>query len=174
MRRAVAIVGLALLVLVAAGSGSNSSKSSGSTSESAGSTSESSGEGGSKVIAGLKANDHGAKSVSDEAEVELDDFYFEPTVLQGTPGHKVTLELKNEGKVEHNFTLAAQGIDKDVEPGEDAKVSVTIPKSGAVSFYCKYHKSSGMAGALAVTGQSNGQSGGGGMTDTSGGGGKGY
>ena len=32
-------------------------------------------------------------------------------------------------------------------------MTVTIPKSGVVSFYCKFHKSSGMAGALAVTGQ---------------------
>ena len=52
-------------------------------------------------------------------------------------------------------------------------MTVTIPKSGVVSFYCKFHKSSGMAGALAVTGQSGGT---GGMTDTdsttSGGGGR--
>jgi hypothetical protein len=54
---------------------------------------------------------------------------------------------------------------------------VTIPKSGVVSFYCKFHKSSGMAGALAVTGQAGGT---GGMTDTTttnsggGGGGGGY
>ena len=38
-------------------------------------------------------------------------------------------------------------------------MTVTIPKSGVVSFYCKFHKSSGMAGALAVTGQSGGTGG---------------
>jgi len=54
-------------------------------------------------------------------------------------------------------------------------VSVTIPKSGMVSFYCKFHKSSGMAGALAVTGSAGGGSGG--MdtgTTQDNGGGKGY
>ena len=112
------------------------------------------GEGGKSVIAGVKANNHGTKTVSGKTEIELDDYYFEPSVLTGKPGQKVTLELKNEGKVEHNFTIDSQSIDQDLEPGKDATVMVTIPKSGVVSFYCKYHKSMGMAGALAVTGAS--------------------
>ena len=128
-------------------------------------TEESSGGGGQKTIAGVQANDHGTKAVEDsgKTEVELDDFYFKPTVLEGKAGEKVTLELKNEGNTEHSFTIDSQGIDKDIQPGDEAEVTVTIPKSGVVSFYCKFHKSSGMAGALAVTGQSGGT---GGMTDT--------
>ena len=109
-------------------------------------------EGMKTTIAGLSANDHGAKQVSGETEVELDDFYFEPTVLKGKPGAKVTIELKNEGKTEHNFSIDDQMIDQDLESGEDAKVTVTIPQSGEVSFYCKYHKSQGMAGALSASG----------------------
>jgi plastocyanin len=119
--------------------------------------------GGKKTIAGVSANDHGSKSVSGSTEVELDDFYFNPTVLKGKAGSQVTLELKNESSTEHNLTIDAQGIDKDVEAGEDAKVTVTIPQSGEISFYCKYHKSRGMAGALAVGG-SGGMTGGGGTT----------
>jgi plastocyanin len=104
--------------------------------------------------------------VSKETEVELDDYYFKPTVIQGKAGQKVTLELKNEGKVEHSFVIDSQNIDKTLSPGQDAKVTVTIPASGAVSFYCKFHKSEGMAGALAVEGQGAGGSmpGSGGMT----------
>ena len=149
MRRAGVLAVLALgLVPALAGCGSSSSSSSGTTTEKSG------GGGGQKTIAGLSANDHGTKTVTKETEVELDDYYFEPTVIQGKAGQKVTLELKNEGKIEHNFTLAAQGIDKTLQPGEDAKVTVTILASGAVSFYCKFHKSEGMAGALVVKGQS--------------------
>jgi plastocyanin len=150
------IVVFGLLLLTAAGCGggygSSSSKSSGGT------TAESSAGGGQKTIAGVNANDHGTKAVEDtgKTEVELDDFYFKPTVLQGKPGEKVTLELNNEGTVEHTFTIDAQGVDKNLQPGDEAEVSVTIPKSGAVSFYCKFHKSSGMAGALAVKGGSGG------------------
>jgi plastocyanin len=155
MERAVpALAALGLLVAAAAGCG-------GSTKPKAG------GEGGGKkTIAGLQVNDHGTKSVSDEAEVELDDYYFAPTVLKGRSGSSVTLELKNEGKVEHNFTLAAQQIDKDLEAGEHAKVTVTVPPSGQLSFYCKYHKSVGMAGALAPKGGSGGMTGSGGTTSS--------
>ena len=148
---------LALIAATAAGCGGSSK--SGSTGEGGGG-----GGGGKKTIAGVPANDHGTKAVSGgEAKVELDDFYFEPTVLKGKPGTQVTLELENEGSTEHNFSIDSQGIDKDVEAGEDAKVSVTIPQSGELSFYCKYHKSMGMAGALAVGG-SGGMSGGEGTT----------
>ena len=161
MKRGVVIVAASLLLLAAAGCGSSSSSSSGGTT-----TEESGGGGGQKTIAGVQANDHGTKAVEDKGktEVELDDFYFKPTVLEGKPGQKVTLELKNEGNTEHSFTIDSQGIDKDIQPGDEAEVTVTIPKSGVVSFYCKFHKSSGMAGALAVTGQSGGT---GGMTTDS-------
>ena len=158
----VAVLGLGVAPLVA-GCGSSSSSSS--------STESSSSGGGKKTIAGVQANDHGTKTArsSGKTEVELDDFYFKPTVLQGKPGEQVKLELKNESKVEHTFTIDSQGIDQDLQPGDEAEVMVTIPKSGAVSFYCKFHKSSGMAGALAVSGATGG---GGGGTTTSGG--KGY
>jgi plastocyanin len=136
-----AFLAVAFLVLLAAGCGGSNS----------GSSSSESG-GGKKTIAGVPANDHGSKNVSGEAEVELDDFYFEPTVLRGKPGSQVTLELRNEGSTEHNLTIDSQSIDKDVEAGEDAKVTVTFPKSGQLSFYCKYHKNMGMAGALAAGG----------------------
>jgi plastocyanin len=161
MKRGVVIVAGCVLLLAAAGCGSSSSSSSGGTT-----TEESGGGGGQKTIAGVKANDHGTKAVEDngKTEVELDDFYFEPTVLEGKPGQTVTLELKNEGETEHTFTIDSQNVDQDLGPGEEAEVDVTIPKSGVVSFYCKFHKSSGMAGALAVTGQEGGT---GGMTTDS-------
>jgi plastocyanin len=59
--------------------------------------------------------------------------------------------LKNEGSREHNFKIDGQKADADVEPGEDAKVSVVIPKSGSVQFYCEYHKGLGMTGTVKAT-----------------------
>jgi len=173
MRRGVVIVAGGLLLLAAAGCGSSYGNSSGNTT-----TGASGGGGGQKTIAGVAANNHGSKAVEDngKTEVELDDFYFKPTVLTGKAGEKVVLELKNEGQTEHSFTIASQGIDKVIEPGDEAEVTVKIPQSGAVSFYCKFHKSSGMAGALAVTGQTSSGSGGAdtGTTTNKGGGGYGY
>lgn len=130
------------------------------------------GGGGSKkvTVAGVFANDHGSKQVSGTAEVELDDDYFSPTVLQRKPGAHVTLDLKNDGKVEHNFSIDAQNVRKDLQPGASSTVTVTIPRSGQISFYCRYHRSKGMAGALQATGSPGGS----GMTTTTNGGGGGY
>jgi plastocyanin len=108
------------------------------------------GGGGTTTVGGVEANDHGTKDVSGESmvEVELDDDYFSPTVLEGTPGQRLTLELKNEGSKEHNLTISELKIDQDIEGGETANVEVTLPESGTLSFFCKYHRAAGMAGAF--------------------------
>lgn len=88
-------------------------------------------------IAGQDANDHGAEDVagSDEAELELHDFYFEPTILKGTAGQEVTVKLSNEGDSEHNVSIEDQEVDEDVEPGDEAEVKVMFPESGTVLFF---------------------------------------
>lgn len=143
------ILFLALGLVAAACSSKKSPGSSGSPSESP-SAEES---GGTMTIGSDQANDHGTKDVSgmDEASVELDNFYFEPTVLKGTAGAKIKLELENEAAgTLHNFTLQDQNIDMDVQSGQKAEVTVTFPQSGFLEFFCKYHKSSGMVGELSV------------------------
>jgi plastocyanin len=69
-------------------------------------------------------------------------------VITGKPGEKVTVTIENEGSTEHNFTIESQDIDEDIEAGKDTTVTVTMPQSGAVSFFCEYHASQGMAGEL--------------------------
>jgi plastocyanin len=110
-------------------------------------------EGGTQTTIGSDAaNDHGSQDVSgmDEVALELDDFYFEPTLLTGSAGQQLTIELGNEGTVEHNFSLDEQSISQDIEPGEDASVSVTFPDSGVLVFYCEYHRDQGMVGGVEV------------------------
>jgi plastocyanin len=145
--RSMNLCGLALaLTMVAAACGGSSGGGGGGGTESA------EGGAGTIQIGADAANNHGTKTVAgSELEVELDDFYFEPTVVQGQPGQKVKLELKNEGSTEHNFSMDDQNIDQDLEDGEDATVTVAIPQSGTMEFYCKYHRSSGMAGELKAT-----------------------
>lgn len=95
-------------------------------------------------------NDHGTKDLAgaDEVDVELDDFYFGPTFIKAAPGAQVKVELENEGKAPHTFTIDALKVDQTVQPGEDATVTVTLPASGPVAFYCKFHKAQGMQGAF--------------------------
>jgi plastocyanin len=119
---------------------------------------------GQKTVAGLAVNDHGTKDVTgmDEIQIEADDYYFEPTILKGKPGQKITIEIDNESSssTEHNFSQSAQSVSEDIEAGETTKVTVTFPDSGTISFFCKYHKGSGMGGGL--------QSGAGGVSGRSG------
>jgi plastocyanin len=118
-------------------------------------------EGGTTTIAGTQTESHGMKDVSNETgkvEIEMDDNYFEPTVLEGKPGQQVELELKNEGKATHTFTLSEQSVDQEVQPADEAEVNVTFPKSGQLKFVCKFHESSGMIGALQVAGSSSSSS----------------
>ena len=94
-------------------------------------------------------NDHGTKTVSGSSiELEADNFYFEPSVIRGTPGEKVTVTLKNSSGTEHNFTVKDQHVDVDIDAHESKTATITIPSSGSVSFYCEYHRSSGMAGLV--------------------------
>src|SRR5205809_4569147 len=71
------------------------------------------------TIGGQAVESHGTKDVSGETgkvEIEMYDYYFEPTVLKGTPGQKVKLELKNEGNNAHTFTVSEQSVDQEVQP----------------------------------------------------------
>lgn len=112
-------------------------------------------EGGTVTIEGVAANDHGTKQVSGTTQVELGDYYFEPTILVGAPGSKVKLELVNEGELEHNITAdlpqvaAAVPLDQDVRSGGGKEtVDVTFPESGDLLILCKYHEGRGMVGVL--------------------------
>jgi plastocyanin len=138
----VAVLVLALAFVAAACGGGGGASGGGKESE----------EGGTITIGSDTANDHGTKRVSGGSlEVEQDDFYFEPTIIDGKAGQTVKLELKNEGKNLHNFSIASQGIDQDVNPDGSATVTVTFPKSGVLEFFCKFHRAQGMAGELKVT-----------------------
>ena len=144
----VVVIAALFLVFAAAGCGGSSKSSSGSGGESTTST----------TIGGTQVESHGTKDVSNETgkvEIELDDYYFDPTILKGTPGQKVQLELKNEGKTTHTFTIAEQSINKEIQPGDETEVEVTFPQSGALKFVCTFHQSQGMVGALVTSGTSS-------------------
>lgn len=109
-------------------------------------------EGGTITLGGENANDHGTEDVSGESslEFELDDFYFEPTVLRGEAGQTLTLEAFNEGDETHSFTSDELGVDEELEPGAETSIEVTFPDSGQVVFICRFHDGQGMRGAIEV------------------------
>ena len=110
------------------------------------------------AIGGLTANVHGQVDVTGKSSVTVQaaNYYFEPSVLKGAAGQKLTLHVVNTGSTQHNITLAAQHVDADLDGHATADVTVSLPASGVLSFWCEYHKSSGMVGGLLVSGSARG------------------
>jgi plastocyanin len=104
------------------------------------------------VLGGAAINLHGIARVPDggSVEMEMDEDYFEPSVLKGLPGATVTIELHNEGTRPHNFSVPGQGIDLQCGVRSRDDVTVTFPRTGVLVFSCKYTATSGMRGALTV------------------------
>jgi plastocyanin len=142
MRSFTALLAIGTLALAACGSSDDNSSSAASTSSSAGGAYGAS----SKTT---KTTAVSSSSSSGTTEVEMDDDYFKPKTISGKAGSTVKIELKNEGSNEHNFKIDSQKqADADVEPGKTATLSVKIPTSGSVQFYCEYHKGLGMVGTV--------------------------
>lgn len=96
-----------------------------------------------------RVDDHGTEQLDGTSlDLELDDRYFAPTFVEAEPGTVVTVNLENEGGRDHTFTIDDAGIDEELAPGADAEVEVTIPDSGALTFYCRFHRNAGMQGAF--------------------------
>ncbi len=103
---------------------------------------------------GLTGNvsDHGsAAATGSTLAIEAGDFFFAPTCETGVQPGAVTMNVKNTGQALHNVTIASQGIDMDVAPGEAITVQIKVDKD-AVPYVCKYHRTSGMVGSLVPAG----------------------
>ena len=116
---------------------------------------ESGGDGGDEestiTIEGSSANDHGSEAVAgmSSIELELDNFYFSPTVLEGEAGQTITLQAFNEGAAPHTFTIEGD-VDEELRPEGRTEIEVTFPASGVLAFECRFHAGQGMRGALSV------------------------
>jgi plastocyanin len=102
-------------------------------------------------------NDHGTKTAKHNViAIEEHDFYFKPTFVKATPATTLTIKLKNKSKVAHTFTTTDGSIDLELQPGKSATVEVTVPTSGGMVFYCRFHGpygsqcDSGMQGAVFI------------------------
>jgi plastocyanin len=130
--------------------------SSGSSSSGSSSTTKAAKTAAAPVTLSGKVNNKGTKNVSTKgstATVDLDlyNFYFEPSFVKVAPGQKLTITLHNEGSVPHTFTAPSLNIDKELQPDAKTTVTVTMPMSGTVPFYCRFHKDNGMQGAMYMT-----------------------
>jgi plastocyanin len=127
-----------------------------SSSSTAAQTSGSSSSSGKITIGSDQANDHGTEDATGKATFEIEatndtsGYFFKPTILQGSGGQSITLEIKNDGSVPHNFSITSMNVNVTVQPGASQEVKVTFPQTGTVEYFCSFHHALGMAGELSV------------------------
>ena len=92
-----------------------------------------------------------AAGTSPTVAMELDDNYFGPTFVEVAPGAKVKVDLTNEGSRQHSVTTD-DGVDVVVDPDQTGEAELTAPSTGQLAFYCRFHRNTGMQGAIVVTG----------------------
>jgi plastocyanin len=104
-----------------------------------------------------KSNVSGEKSVTIDIVPVSDSPAFSPTILLGSPGQTLSVTVYQTDTpsafYQHNFSVPALGIDKDIplHGGHKVTVTVTLPQSGALIFYCKYHIDEGHSGVFVVS-----------------------
>jgi plastocyanin len=127
-----------------------------SSSSTAAPASGSSSDSGKITIGSDQANDHGTEDATGKTTFEIEasndssGYFFKPTILQGSGGQSITLEIKNDGSVLHNFSITSMNVNINIEPGASQEVKVTFPQSGTVEYFCSIHHALGMAGELSV------------------------
>jgi plastocyanin len=127
-----------------------------SSSSTAAPASGSSSSSGKITIGSDQANDHGTEDATGKATFEIEaandssGYFFKPTILQGSGGQSITLEIKNDGSVPHNFSITSMNVNVTVQPGTSQEVKVTFPQTGTVEYFCSFHHALGMAGELSA------------------------
>jgi uncharacterized cupredoxin-like copper-binding protein len=105
-----------------------------------------------------------------EVAVKLTDFAFDPVSIQAGVGAEITINLDNQGALEHNFIVMNQGVNltdwADTEQsnvffeqlslptGQTSTATFTAPtEPGTYQFLCSVpgHLTQGMQGTLTVT-----------------------
>jgi plastocyanin len=60
------------------------------------------------------------------------------------------IKIENKDGILHNFSITGTVIDVDVQPGQTFNGESAGLAPGTYPFFCKYHKSQGMAGTVIV------------------------
>ena len=105
------------------------------------------GNGGGGSSGGSSASSGGATSAGGGGTaVTIQDFAFNPDALDLAAGTDVSLTITNGDSVEHSFTLDDDSATVDIEGGETQTLTINV--SGDVGWHCKYHPQ--MTGQITV------------------------
>ena len=91
--------------------------------------------------------------VSNEVELEAEEYFFSVDQITVNSGETVKLTLTNSGTMPHDFQIEGQRIGTQVvSPGESETIEFNIDEPGTYTFYCSInnHREMGMEGTLVV------------------------
>lgn len=81
--------------------------------------------------------------------IEMQDFRFVPSCVQLTTSQG--FGARNTGQNLHNLSIeGVAAVDVDTEPGQENNYEPPGLDADVYTFFCKYHRSSGMEGELRV------------------------
>jgi uncharacterized cupredoxin-like copper-binding protein len=83
------------------------------------------------------------------------EFSLDPSSVQVQNAGTVTIEVTNNGSIDHAFEVEGQGVEEETEtiaPGDTAELTVDLSKTGSYEIYCPIdgHREKGMEGTLTV------------------------
>jgi nitrosocyanin len=71
--------------------------------------------------------------VADKANIWL------PSTLVAKAGDEIKLNLRNVSGADHGFAIDELGIKEVIPPGETRQVTLKLPSSGVLRYYCHLH-----------------------------------
>jgi len=86
-----------------------------------------------------------------QVEMTIEDFSFDPAVIDADLGDEISIELANDGEQAHTFTISELVVDQTLESGQDIDVTFTPDEPGEFTYYCRIHRDR-MQGALRIAG----------------------
>ena len=91
-----------------------------------------------------------AATATTDVALRVDDYFFEPRVIQGRAGQRLRLQIDNAASTLHNLSAPRLGFDRDLPPKSRVEIDVMVPLSGPIEFFCKFHGPLGQRGQLLV------------------------
>lgn len=93
------------------------------------------------------------QSETKEIQVTASEYFFLPSTIIVDKGDRLTVTLRNAGKMPHNLVFEGLGVaTKTVQKGQSDTIEFTASEAGTFSFYCSIgnHRDLGMEGSLEV------------------------
>lgn len=93
----------------------------------------------------------GSAPAGESVDVSATEFAFDPAELSAPADTDVTVNLINNGGVEHDWVIRDQDVKAAATPGQTGTATFNLP-AGTYTFYCSIpgHEAAGMAGTLTI------------------------